>query len=198
MKRKTVIAVTAAALLAGGAYTAVASPGADPVPAAGITVDQAVKAALGKTPGSVESAEREDDGKGEWEIEIRAADGAEHDVRVDALSGQVLGSQPDDDSDDSDDSDDRGDRDDTDKAERKGDGDNGDRDGDDGSARPQPQVNAQQAADAALAFRSGTVTEIDFEDAHWEVEVRAEDGGFHEVTVDSRTGKASAAPKDDD
>ncbi|MFF0448537.1 PepSY domain-containing protein [Streptomyces sp. NPDC004609] len=189
MKRKIVIAAAAAALVVGGAVTAYAASGDDSVPTAKVTAAEALRIAQEKTPGSVESADRDDEGKGDWEIDIRAADGRDHEVRVDAASGAVLDSRVD------------------------GAGDTGDagdhgagndaEDGNEGAdtadgALPRPEVTAQQAADAALALRSGTITEIELDDAHWQVEIRTDDGASHDILVDPRTAKATAAPASDD
>ncbi|WP_405744631.1 PepSY domain-containing protein [Streptomyces sp. NBC_01525] len=60
------------------------------------------------------------------------------------------------------------------------------------------------AADAARAVgqRRGTVTSVDFEDdpakAVWEVETVTRDGREHTYLVDPRTAAVSAAPADDD
>ncbi|MEU5976144.1 PepSY domain-containing protein [Streptomyces sp. NPDC047315] len=183
MKRKIVIATAvAAALLTGGAYTAVAAtddPAAAKVPAK-VSVDEATKAALAEVPGTVESVDRDDDDNGGWDVEIRGTDGKESEVRVDAESGKVSVTDRDDADDDDRDDDDRDDRDD-------------DRD----DAPKGVKVTSQQAADAALALHPGTVTEIDFDDDGWEVEVRGKDGGSHEVHVDAKTAKATPDRDDD-
>jgi uncharacterized membrane protein YkoI len=169
MKRKFIIAATAAVVLAGGTYTAFAAAGADPVPASEITAAEALEAALAKKAGTVESVGREDDDRGHWEVELRTADGRSHEFHVDAGSGKV---SPDRD----DDRDDRDDRDDADSL-----------------SAARAKVDARQAADAALAFRGGTITEIDFDGSHWEVEI-VDKGAEHEVRVDAQSGTASAMP----
>ncbi|GAA2224524.1 hypothetical protein GCM10010232_06760 [Streptomyces amakusaensis] len=181
MKRKILVAVAALALVGGGAFTAVAASGDDDkaVPASKISVTDAVNSALKKQPGVVESAGRDDDGDGAWEVEIVDAKGLGHEIRVDAKSAEA--SVEKDDDDDRDD-----DRDDRDDDRREGDAAVGD-----------ATVSAQQAVSAALSFRPGAVTEVEFDDGHWAIEVRAEDGKEHDVRVDAKTAKASVE-KDDD
>ncbi|MFI6288185.1 PepSY domain-containing protein [Streptomyces sp. NPDC051018] len=218
MKRKIVIAATATALVVGGAVTAYAASGDDSVPAAEVTAAEALKIAQEKVPGSVESAERDDEGGGDWEIGIRSADGRDHEVRVDASSGAVLDSRVDgaDDTGSADDeNNENGEKNQKDQKDENREGGSGQEaredaegagDGEEGaegtdapdSALPRPEVTAQRAADAALALRSGTVTEIEFDDARWEVEVRTDDGASHDILVDPRTAEATAAPGSDD
>ncbi|MFI1865874.1 PepSY domain-containing protein [Streptomyces jumonjinensis] len=180
MKRKIAIAVAVAALVGGGAATAVAASGDDSAPTAKISAKDAASAALEQKPGSVESVDRDDDGP--WEVEIVDAQGRDHEVRVDAESGKATLSQ-DDDADDRDDrDDDRDDRDDDDRAEK---------------AVTEAKVNAEKASAAALELRPGTATEVEFDDGHWDVEVRSADGREHDVRVDSETGKATLSQDDD-
>ncbi|MGW5677192.1 PepSY domain-containing protein [Streptomyces sp. NPDC003860] len=180
MKRKIVIATAvAAALLTGGAYTAVAAtddPSAAKVPTK-VTVEDATKAALAEVPGTVESVDLDDDNGG-WDVEIRGTDGRESEVRVDAESGKVSVTERDD-ADDDDRDDDRDDRDGRDDAPKG------------------VKVTSQQAADAALALHPGTVTEIDFDDDGWDVEVRGKDGKEHDVKVNATTAKATTDHDDD-
>ncbi|GLF94714.1 PepSY domain-containing protein [Streptomyces yaizuensis] len=179
MKRKLIIATAVAALLTGGAVTAVTAA-ADDKPSK-ISSSTAVSTALKEQSGVVESVSLDD---GAWEVEIAdakgasgadGADDADREVRVDAESGKVLGAERDDADDD--DRDDRDDRDDVPVRDAK--------------------VDAKQAGAAAVDFRAGTVTDIEFDDGHWEVEIHAKDGAEHEVRVDAVTGKASASPSDD-
>ncbi|WP_371630617.1 PepSY domain-containing protein [Streptomyces sp. NBC_00341] len=77
-----------------------------------VTLDEAVRAALGSAPGTVTSVELEDhDGRGgravHWEIDIRGKDGAKHERNVDAKTAKVTVDRPD--SDHGDDGDDDGD-----------------------------------------------------------------------------------------
>ncbi|MFI1015449.1 PepSY domain-containing protein [Streptomyces sp. NPDC020965] len=182
MKRKIIVAVTVAALVGGGAFTAVAASGDDNPPASRISAAQAAESALKKAPGTVESVDRDDDGAGAWEVEVRTKDGGYQEVEVDAETGKVTGSWK-----DTDDTDDRDDRDDSDDRD----------DRDDRDAAAKATVNAEKATASALSFRPGTVTETEFDDGRWEIEVRAKDGREHDVRVDAKTGKASVSPDDD-
>jgi uncharacterized membrane protein YkoI len=62
---------------------------ADVAKDAKITLDQAVKAALDKTPGTAVEAELET--KPVWEVEILGADGKVTEVYIDAETGAVIG-----------------------------------------------------------------------------------------------------------
>ncbi|MCM2387855.1 PepSY domain-containing protein [Streptomyces albipurpureus] len=176
MKRKIAVAIAVAALVGGGAYTAVAASG-DTSPSSSVSASEAAGAALKKSPGSVESISREDDDKGDWEVEVVGKDGNDRDVRVDISNGKASLFSDDDDTNENDknDSDDQTER----------------------EALRTAKVNAEQAVTAAQKFRAGTVTEVDFGQDHWEIEVRAEDGREHEVRVDATTGKASASVDSD-
>ncbi|MFJ8393778.1 PepSY domain-containing protein [Streptomyces sp. NPDC094144] len=80
--------------------------------ATAVTLDEAVRAALGSAPGTVTSVELEDhDGRGgraaRWEVGVRGEDGAEHERNVDAKTAKVTVDRPDGDhGDDGDDGDD--------------------------------------------------------------------------------------------
>ncbi|WP_327339084.1 PepSY domain-containing protein [Streptomyces sp. NBC_01324] len=76
-----------------------------------VTLDEAVRAALGSAPGTVTSVELEDhDGRGgravHWEVDIRGKDGAEHERNVDAKTAKVTVDRPDSDHGDADGDDD--------------------------------------------------------------------------------------------
>ncbi|MGW8992299.1 PepSY domain-containing protein [Streptomyces zhihengii] len=210
MKRKLVIAtLTAAVLVGGGAYTAVAVSGDDAprtastgavadedggrdddrgddrddarddrddarddrddrdraAPAGGVTAAQAAAAALGKTPGTVESVDLDDDGH--WEVEVLGRDDREHELTVDTSDGTVRVTGKDDDSDDSDDAGDR-------------------------KALRDARTDAGEAIAAALkAHPDAKVTSVDFDDDgadHWEVELHDD----RELHVDARTAAVSA------
>ncbi|MET8676793.1 PepSY domain-containing protein [Streptomyces sp. NPDC004647] len=67
---------------------------------------EAAAAALKSVPGTVESVDLDDDAKaGAWEAEVRGKDGKQHDLLVDAKSGEVTASADDEDGDDDSDSD---------------------------------------------------------------------------------------------
>ncbi|MGW0665534.1 PepSY domain-containing protein [Streptomyces sp. NPDC002746] len=76
-----------------------------------VTLDEAVRAALGSAPGTVTSVELKDhDGRGgravHWEVDIRGEDGAKHERNVDAKTAKVTVDRPDSDHGDDDGDDD--------------------------------------------------------------------------------------------
>ncbi len=171
MKRKILIAtVAAAALVGGGTYTAVAASGDDPAPSSKITASEAAGAALAKSPGAVESVDLDDDGDRAWHVDVLGKDNRTHEVKVDAKTGGASVSQQTDD-DGRDDAEDASER----------------------AALRTAKVDAAAAGAAALELRPGTVTEAEFDDGRWEVEVRGTDGRSHDVHVDAKTGKATAS-----
>ncbi|MCL7368750.1 PepSY domain-containing protein [Streptomyces ardesiacus] len=149
-----------------------------------VTAADALAAALADTPGTAVSAELDDEdddgdrGDGDdrrqraaWEVDVLAGDGTWHDVRVDAVTGKVLGSERDDDEDDT--------------AEVR-------------AALKGTSVDAAAAARAAAGHGTVTSVELD-EDGHygdgrpaWEVETYASGKGEREWRVDARTGKVTA------
>lgn len=212
MKRNLAIAaVTAAVLIGGGTYTAVATGGGDrsdadgmvraasaertddrsrttasapgsptatatavprsPAGASGLTAAEAAAAALDRHPGAVASVERDDRG---WEVELLGGDGTWRELRVDPASGAVRadgGRHHDED-------DDRDDR----------------------SALRAATVDVREAAAAALGSVPGTVTSADLDDDRntaWDVDVRGDDGRTHELNVHARTA-AVTVDRDDD
>ena len=59
-----------------------------------ITIEQAVKTAVEKVPGTVVEAELEKKhGKTTWEVEVLGADGAVTEVCIDAVTGAVIGTE---------------------------------------------------------------------------------------------------------
>ncbi|MFJ8887116.1 PepSY domain-containing protein [Streptomyces sp. NPDC102402] len=74
---------------------------------AAVSLDSAVKAALGAQPGTVTSVDLDDDddddgGRGalRWDVDVTGKDGKRHELRVDAGSGKVTVDRYDNDSDD--------------------------------------------------------------------------------------------------
>ncbi|MFK0185578.1 PepSY domain-containing protein [Streptomyces rubiginosohelvolus] len=150
---------------------------------AGISLDQAVAAALKSVPGTVTQAEldRDDDhnGRAVWELDVRGSDKKWHDVTVDAGNGKVLKTR-DDDNDDRDD-----------------------------HAPRSSAVTLNEAAAAALKTAPGTITSIDLDDdddddngsrsnvLRWDVDVAGKDGKQHELRVDAKTGKVTVDRDDD-
>ncbi|MFF5564766.1 PepSY domain-containing protein [Streptomyces sp. NPDC012623] len=197
MKLKLAItAITAAALIGGGTYTALAgTPGADSADtarsqqsssgrgttttaAAGdrteLTASEAVAAALKEFPGAVSSVERDDDRAGRWEIDLFGSDRVPRELTVEAAGGAV-------------------------RVDRAGRDDDGD-DAEDRAALRAATVDVRQAAAAALASVPGSVTSAEIDDApgtRWEVEVRGEDGREHELNVDARTAEVTPDRDDD-
>lgn len=63
-------------------------------PAAGISIEEAIKAATQKYPGKVLEAELEDeDGSAVWELDILTSDGQKIEVQVDGRTGEVLSNE---------------------------------------------------------------------------------------------------------
>ncbi|MFD4021132.1 PepSY domain-containing protein [Streptomyces sp. SH5] len=149
---------------------------------AGVSLDQAVAAALKSVPGTVTEAELDDDddhdGRAVWELDVRGSDKKWHDVTVDATNGKVLGTRDD---------------------------DNDDRDR---HAPRSSAVTLDQAAAAALKTAPGAVTSIDLDDddddngrrgevLRWDVDIAGKDGKQHELRVDARSGKVTVDRDDD-
>ncbi|MFE5817023.1 PepSY domain-containing protein [Streptomyces sp. NPDC056479] len=136
--------------------------------AAKVTAADAIAAALKHTPGTAVSADLDDDGSDAWVVSVVKGDGTDHDVRVSASDGKVLGTQRDDDDDD----DAR----------------------DDLAALKGAGVDAREAAETGAA--KGTVTDVDLEDdgpAAWSVETTK-----GEWKVDLKTGKVTQDHDDRD
>ncbi|HZF93036.1 PepSY domain-containing protein [Streptomyces sp.] len=204
MKRNIVIAaVTATALIGGGAAVAFADGDAGEAraargagvaagddtgraPASKLTVVQAIDAALKAQPGTVVSAdlddERDDDGEdGDdgnrvddrgWEVDILGSGRTVHTVHVDPATGKILGTGTD--------------RDEDDAVEARG-------------LLKGADVDAREAAEAAAAAAKGVVRSVDLDDdehgAGWSVEIAGSDQDWQ---VDLRTGKATAERSDSD
>ncbi|MFE9883711.1 PepSY domain-containing protein [Streptomyces scopuliridis] len=82
--------------------------------AASVDVQRATAAALASVPGTVTSAEIDDDHNGRWEIDVRGEDGRTHELNVHAKTGKVTVDRDDDSRDDHGDDDGRDGRDDRD------------------------------------------------------------------------------------
>ncbi|MEV4974038.1 PepSY domain-containing protein [Streptomyces scopuliridis] len=78
--------------------------------AASVDVQRATAAALASVPGTVTSAEIDDDHNGRWEIDVRGEDGRTHELNVHAKTGKVTVDRDDDSRDDHGDDDSRGGR----------------------------------------------------------------------------------------
>ncbi|MET9880128.1 PepSY domain-containing protein [Actinacidiphila glaucinigra] len=128
-----------------------------------VNLADAVTAARAEAPGTVVSAELDEDrGRAEWEVETLAEDGTWHEVTVDAANGKVVATREEQDQEDADEA----------------------RDALRGS-----RTDLLEAAKAAAGARPGTVTSVSLDDdtRGWEVELH-EDGAEHEVHVDPATG----------
>ncbi|MGW6741496.1 PepSY domain-containing protein [Streptomyces sp. NPDC055025] len=214
MKRNLVIAaITAAALIGGGTYTAVAMGG-------GGTADPGTPSAPVSRPGSPDGSPSSDDSprprvsRAEPTAEptagatAGATAGQAADAALKEVPGTVVSVERDDDrggrwevdllgednrrheltvgGDGTVRSDDRHHDDDDDRADR--------------AALRGATVDARQAADAALAAVPGSVTSIEIDGdrtGHWEVDVRGEDGRTHELNVHARTGEVTPDRDDD-
>ncbi|WP_438489425.1 PepSY domain-containing protein [Streptomyces sp. S186] len=202
MKRHLVLATAAAAaLLVGGAVTAVAVNGSGsgtsaPATAQGpgsgngrqdiedlreahaaqVTAPQAAAAALTAVPGKVSGLDLDQDRPGlVWDADVLGNDGKWHKITLDAHTARVLNQRI-------------------------------DRGGDDDHARKHAALAGAQT-DAAGAARKaaagyGTVTSVDLDGDHrikavWEVETITEDGTEHKLLLDPHTGALSVAPARD-
>jgi len=200
MKKRTLIVIATAGVVALGGGTAVALADEDTreqvtrtvtggeTAKTDLTVEQAIAKAQEAVKGTVESVELEDDGSA-WELEVLAEDGSWHDAKIDA-KGEVTREASDDDSGKSDDSDDSVQEKALDKAEA--------------DALKAAKTPASQAASAAVGSVSGAVTSVEFENTGdkpaWKVEVKDGGGVVHEVFVDAADGKVVSsriAPADD-
>ncbi|MFI6514711.1 PepSY domain-containing protein [Spirillospora sp. NPDC050679] len=202
-RRLLVTAAAGAVLAAGGAATAYAAQdgeGPDRPPAVKITAERAADAALKAAPGRIaeldlDEADDDGDDKGgaAWSVDVLAADGSRHEVRVDADSGKVLASGK--------------------ENADTGDADDSDDDGADTGADQWPgkakalndaKLTAAQAAASALRTAPGVVTSVDFENADgqpvWSVEVVGKDGAERDLTLAPADGRvlSNVADRDDD
>jgi uncharacterized membrane protein YkoI len=186
MKRNIVIAaVTATALIGGGAAVAfangddgaksvVADGSTDRAPASKVTAVQAIDAALKERAGTVVSVDLDDDARDDdrdvaaWEVDVLGSGTTSYTVRVDPASGKILGTETDHDEDDA--------------AEAR-------------RVLKGADVDAREAARAAAA--KGVVTSVDLDDegrsAGWSAETAKSERDWH---VDLKTGKVTAERDD--
>ena len=181
--KKVLIPVLAVAVLAGGGFTIANAQGqAALAKQAKITQDEAINAALEKVPGTVEEVELEDEkGTIVYEIELVSTDGTEHEVEVDAQTGEVLKVEADDDDD----------------------GENEEEDSQNqAKLAKQAKITEDEAINMALEKVPGTVNEIELEVENgtvvYEIEVLSTDGTEQEVKVDAQTGEVLKVEADDD
>jgi uncharacterized membrane protein YkoI len=139
---------------------------------ASITLDQATDSALAANPGS-QVLEADLDGSGadvRYEIELRLADGQVVEVHVDATTGAILDTRPEDD-----------------------DGD----DDDDAAVDCTGAISALQAQEIAEAEAVGTAVEVEIDDG-CEFEITVDTGaGFVEVEVAPDGSVRQVEPEDD-
>ena len=143
-----------------------------------VTEEAAIKIALEQIPGTVEEVELEDEnGTIVYEIEIRAEDGTEQEVEIDATTGEVV------------------------KVEAEDDEEEGDDEQSQAELAKQAKVTEEAAIETALGQVPGTVEEIklEVEDGKivYDIDVIAEDGTKQEVKVDATTGKVVKVEHED-
>ncbi|MGP3637671.1 PepSY domain-containing protein [Streptomyces sp. 24-1644] len=147
-----------------------------------ITVDKATAAALRAVPGTVTDAELDDEDEKDrlvWELDVYGSDKVWHDVTVDAYKAKVLADREDDENDDR-----------------------------DRHAPRSAAVPLNDAIDAALAERAGTVTSVGLDDdddddrrggaLRWDVDIEGKDGRGYELTVDAGNGNVTVDQDDKD
>ncbi|MFF6905617.1 PepSY domain-containing protein [Streptomyces sp. NPDC012389] len=151
----------------------------DTAKATGITLDQAVAAALKSAPGTVTEAELDDDRV--WELDVYGSDKTWHDVKVDAATGKVLKSRTDDDNDDR------------------------DRHAPRSSTLTLKQAADAALRTAPGSITSIDLDDDDDDDDNgrrgnvlrWDVDITGKDGKHHELKVDAKTGKVTVDRDDD-
>ena len=170
VKKIIIPAVVTAVIIGGGfSYVAYAQTAeenqiqAELAKQATVTEEAAIKIALEQVPGTVEEVELEDEnGTIVYEIEIRAEDGAEQEVDIDATTGDVV------------------------KVEAEDDEEERDDEQSQAELAKQATVTEEAAIKIALEQVPGTVEEVKLEDENgtivYEIEVKAEDGTEQEVT----------------
>ena len=167
MKKKTWIIVGGAslALALGGTGVAVAATAGDDDALKGSSLEKASDAAIAETGGgTVVGAETSDDADHAYELEVRAPDGTETDVELDANYGVV-------------------------RTEADSDDDSDNSAADDAPISAADRASVGSAAIAAAG--GGTVVDLERSDdagIAWEIEVRAADGTETDVELDANLG----------
>ncbi|MGI5428667.1 PepSY domain-containing protein [Streptomyces sp. CA-179760] len=138
-----------------------------------VTAPEAIASALKHTPGTVVSAELDDEDDSDkviWKVDVLSGDNAWHSVSVDPSNGKVLGAQTDDEDD---------------TAQVR-------------AALKGSSVTAEEAAKAAAA--KGTVTSVDLDEdgknKSWEAETHKSGGAEQDWKIDLTTGKVTADRSD--
>jgi uncharacterized membrane protein YkoI len=174
--KKFIFPAVATAVIIGGGFSYVAYAQtseenqiqAELAKQAKVTEEEAIKIALEEVPGTVEKVELEDeDGTIVYEIEIRAEDGTEQEVEIDATTGDVVKVEAEDD-------------------------EEGDEEQSQAELAKQAKVTEEEAIKIALEEVPGTVEKVELEDENgaiiYDIEIRAEDGTEQEVEIDAATG----------
>ncbi|MFD7243315.1 PepSY domain-containing protein [Streptomyces massasporeus] len=136
---------------------------------ADVTASEAIASALKHTPGTVVSAELDDEDDSDkvvWTVDVLSGDNTWHSVSVDPANGKVLGSHADDEDD---------------TAQVR-------------AALKGSSVTAEEAAKAAAG--KGVVTSVDLDDdgknKSWEAETRTSGGAEQDWKIDLASGKVTA------
>ncbi|EFL34915.1 conserved hypothetical protein [Streptomyces viridochromogenes DSM 40736] len=144
------------------------------VSSAHLTAPEAISSALKHTPGTVVSAELDDEDDSDkviWKVDVLSGDDTWHSVSVDPSSGKVLGTHTDDEDD---------------TAQVR-------------AALKGASVTAEEAAKAAAG--KGVVTSVDLDedgkDKSWEAETRKSGGAEQDWKIDLDSGKVTADVSDD-
>ncbi|WP_432094828.1 PepSY domain-containing protein [Streptomyces sp. bgisy100] len=130
---------------------------------------QAVAKALKAQPGTVASAELDDDTAKSvvWDVDVLGDDGTWHELKLDAGNGRVLGNHT-------------------------------EQEDDNGEAVKNAKTDAREAVAAAQKAAPGKVTSVEFDDGAWEVELQNKHGQGQDVRVDQNTAKATVTADHDD
>jgi uncharacterized membrane protein YkoI len=155
-----------------------------------ISEEQARKIALEKVNGKIVEFELDyDDGRPEYEIEIRA-DGKEYDLEIDGYTGKIIKFEVDDDDDDDDDR----------RSEKESSKSSTGSKASDKNSDKQ-LISEEQARKIALEKVNGKIVEfeLDYDDGHpeYEIEIRA-DGKEYDLEIDGYTGKITKFEVDND
>ncbi|WP_338783195.1 PepSY domain-containing protein [Streptomyces sp. DG1A-41] len=141
---------------------------------ADVTASEAIASALKHTPGTVVSAELDDEDDSDkvtWKVDVLSGDNSWHGVRIDPSNGKILGTETDDEDD---------------TAQVR-------------AALKGSSVTAEEAARAAAG--KGTVTSVDLDEdgknKSWEAETHKSGGAEQDWKIALDTGKVTADHSDD-
>jgi len=162
MTQNTIIKAVVVATFAFGTSVALADFN---MPKTKVSMENCMRAALAKYPGTVETMEMEiSNGKPHYEFDIRAEDGKEYEVEVSALTGKIIETEVE------------------------------VADANDVAFKAKAKVSKADAEKAALAAFPGTVVETEYSiesdgNPSYEFDIKTADGKEIEVEVDAVTGK---------